>query len=462
MSVGSRLALFVLLLLGAPLLARAEPLLHQILTNGPTDKRINIMFLSEGYTEEELGEFPNHAAKVLNSLLSLQPYREYAGYFNAFTIAVPSAESGSDHPARGIFRDTYFNSSYDSYGLQRLITIPPNDRDAAYDNGQGKVDALLQKLLPDYDITILIVNDEEYGGSGGTTPITSHHANSADIIIHELGHSFAGLGDEYALPFPGYPDVEEPNTTTQTNRALIKWNPWILPETPIPTPDLDTTHIGLFEGAHYHATGWYRPKFACKMRDLRFVFCEVCVETLVKSIYGVLDPVENFSPAVTNVALLPSTSLLFQVRTLFPASHNLDVQWLTNGVPVAGASATSFIVAGRDFPLGIHEVRAEISDSTTLVRSDPEDLLMNSVTWRVVVQPEPLALTAAVEPGQALVTFALTGPPHQDFVIESSTNLLDWAPVISNRLGEQPFEFTETLGAAPGFRFFRAVGRPSP
>ena len=98
-------------------------------------------------------------------MLRTPPFDAYSNYFNAFTIFVASTEAGSDHPSRGVPKNTHFNSSYDSYGTARLITIPPNDRDNACANGRGKVDALLESLMPEYDLSVLVVNDTEYGGS---------------------------------------------------------------------------------------------------------------------------------------------------------------------------------------------------------------------------------------------------------------------------------------------------------
>src|SRR5215510_9392988 len=116
--------------LGLPLLASAPHVLSQgtltqILTNGPTDKRINIVFLSEGYLESQTNQFAANARSVLAKIIQTPPFNAYSNYFNAFTIFVPSAEAGSDHPSTLVFKNTYFNSSYDSYGIARLITIPP-------------------------------------------------------------------------------------------------------------------------------------------------------------------------------------------------------------------------------------------------------------------------------------------------------------------------------------------------
>ena len=317
--------------------------IQQIFTNGPAATRINIVFLSEGYTAAQLGQFPTDARSVLSQLLNTPPFSLYSNYFNAFAISVASTQAGSDHytPTTNLV-NTYFNSTYDSYGIQRLITIPPNDRDSNAAHGEGKVTTLLQTLMPQYDIVALIVNDSVYGGSGGTFLLTSINSSAPEIAVHELGHSFAKLGDEYSSPFPGYPDTEEPNTTTQTNRSLIKWRAWILDSTPIPTPEISLylDAVGLFEGAHYHATGWYRPKFNCKMNHLGVPFCEVCAETLVKSMYGQIRPIESFSPGTnTLITLTNSSTTNLSVVSLMPSGGSVGIQWFTNNIPVPGATS---------------------------------------------------------------------------------------------------------------------------
>ena len=102
----------------------AQPAMSTVYTNGPASNRLNIVILSEGYTTNELGNFLVDATNAANVLLGWEPYQEYRNYFNVFAIKVASAESGSDHPVGAVYRDTYFNSSYDSFS-DLLITIPP-------------------------------------------------------------------------------------------------------------------------------------------------------------------------------------------------------------------------------------------------------------------------------------------------------------------------------------------------
>lgn len=141
---------------GAGFAKAQSPVVTKILDQGSNATRINIVLFSEGYTASELiTKFPTDAAGLLDALLGARPYSDYRSFFNAYTIAVPSNQSGSDHYTPSVaLKETYFNSTYDSYGIQRLVTIPPNDRDGSYANGRGKIDTLLMNHVPDYDLVM--------------------------------------------------------------------------------------------------------------------------------------------------------------------------------------------------------------------------------------------------------------------------------------------------------------------
>jgi hypothetical protein len=382
----ARLGVFVLLctaLFGVSRIALAQASITQLLVTGADDDRIVVVFLSEGYTQSQLPKFQTDATKALAKFLGTVPYNEYSSFFNAYAISVASEDSGADHPLSADYRNTFFSSTFYSYQIERLLTIPPNDLDGAWMHGEGRVDSLLQLLKPTYDIVIVVVNDGEYGGSGGSIAVISTHSASADVAVHELGHSFAYLGDEYSDPYPGYPDIEEPNTTRTTIRSDIKWNKWILDTTPLPTPDSSgySSLVGLFEGAHYHATGWYRPKHTCTMRSLGVPFCEVCREQLVLSIYRYLRPVESFSPEGTAISLGGADSVLLEVSPLVPATHSISLQWSTDGQRLQGERGTTLLLRGTSLGNGDHSIRVDAVDSTTYVRSDPMELLRDSVVW---------------------------------------------------------------------------------
>jgi hypothetical protein len=440
-------------------LAWGQPTIQRLGTNGPSANRINLVFLSEGYSTNDLARFTGDAQRVLDELFATSPYNEYQSLFNVSIISVASNESGSDHPSAGIYRDTYFNSKYESYGVDRLVTIPPNDVDSDYSHGAGKVMQLLQQFAPDYDIAALIVNDSTYGGSGGAIAITSVNDSSPEIIIHELGHSFAHLGDEYGDPYPGYPDTEEPNTTRQTDRSLIKWHAWIEDETPIPTPQTSDYNsvAGLFEGAHYHYTGWYRPQLDCKMRSLGIGFCAVCAETLVLSDYRLVRPVESWSPASTNLTLPAMQPLTFSVAPVTPQRHSLTVQWSVDGVTISGATNT-------DFPspvftsAGTHVVQAKVNDPTQLVRNDPSGLLAATVGWNLTITggvvPPRFASPELLAGG--VFRFTVTGDAGANFVLETSGDLQNWTPVLTNTIAGDGFVYTAPVAPAFSTSYYRA------
>lgn len=460
-------------LVGVALWLASMPICAQTLstlfTNGPVANRVNIVLLAEGYQTNQMTKFLADAETVVGNLLSAAPYSQYSNYFNAYAIFAASADSGSDHPPA--LKNTYFNSSYDSFGLSQLITIPPNNFDGDARHGKGKVLNLLTNLFPDYDIPILVVNDTAFGGSGNTpdTPepiiITSLNSTPAgrDIVAHESGHLVGGLADEYSNGAPsGYVPVERPNSTAQTNRDLVKWRAWIDDGTPTPTPPTLTfmDFVGLFEGAQYQTNGWYRPKLDCKMNHLGAAFCEVCSEQLVKSIYGMIREVDSFSPAITNLTVSGAQVLSFSVTPLRPVSHKLAVQWYTNGVIVAGATNSSFQLSSESLGDGKHSIMAQVSDPTPLVRDDPAGRLTGGKIWWLNVNVTPLSLSQVRYLSGTRFRFTVSGNAPQGCVIETSTNLADWTPISTNTLAGGQLDFTNVDVAIGPARFYRASTLP--
>ncbi|MEW5700775.1 MAG: M64 family metallopeptidase [Candidatus Zixiibacteriota bacterium] len=379
-----------LLLLSSATATIAQGTLHTLRVTGPNTKRINIVVLAEGYLASQEGPFLTDATNAMSTFHTTSPWGEYRDYFNEYAIFVASNEEGSDHHSGGepLLRDTYFNSTYDSYGIQRLITIPPNDWDGDWSHGAGKVYALLSQHLPDYDVVLILVNDPQYGGSGGEFAIASVHAAAPEVVLHELGHSYADLGDEYEDPYPGYPDIEEPNTTRQTDPDYIKWRDWILLTTPIPTPELPaySAVVGLFEGAHYHSIGWYRPMLDCKMRSLGIAYCRICAENIVLSHYGLVSPIDSMLPVSSVVTMAPAETETLRVVTKVPLPSTLRLQWTIDGSPYTPPVPGMAIVDGVALGLGTHAVKCVVSDTTTLVRIDSVGVRRDSAMWSVIVQ----------------------------------------------------------------------------
>jgi len=433
--------------------------MQTIVTNGLVSNRLNIVVLSEGYTSNELAQFSVDATNAVKALLSRHPFQEYSNYFNAFAIKVASNQSGSS--LYGVVtNNTYFNSIYGPVSDQ-VITIPPNFADTNYSHGQGKVDALLRTNMPNCHLPILLVNDRyDDGGSDGSgkTAIVAVTYQLPEILTHETGHVMANLGDEYTTPNLGYPNTEEPNTTQQTNRLLIKWIAWISTNTPVPTspPDSYPDVVGLFEGAHYHTNGWYRPKLDCLMRHQYVPFCDVCSEALVLAVYKRVRPVDGFSPAITNFSVSTTQAMAFSVSPLQPATHNLDIQWFTNGVPQTGATNLTFTLSPQALANATNWVSAVVQDNTPLVRNDPTNLLSQTVTW-VGLQ---LRLDSPTWLAGGKFAFRIAGNAPQGVVIRSSTNLVDWVRVKTNSLVGGQFWHTNSAAGSSPRTFYRATTPP--
>jgi len=344
-----------------------------------------------------------------------------------------------------------------------IITIPPGA------TGQGRVDSLLNTLTPTnsyrYRLPVLLVNDSPKGGSGGVTLVVSTHISSfPGILTHEFGHVFAGLGDEYSgsvdhIETNSFP--AEPNTTTNTSFASIPWKAWIdTNSTPIPTPNyLDGNpyfnDVGLFEGAHYSLTNWYRPKLNCRMRsvDYGIPFCEVCREALVKMVYSKVRSIEAATPTNALITMTPTPAIAFSVTPLQPATHNLGVQWRTNGVNVAGATNTTFSLAAQG---GLTNLSVVVRDATDWVRNDPANVTAATNVWSLA--------SLWLESPQAVPVdqfrFTVRGSGVTNFAVKASSDLNSWTSIATNALVGGQFNFTNSGLTNPPWRFYRVVSPP--
>ena len=456
-------ALGALLAMSFPGLASAEGVWYPLLEHGPASNRVNLAVLSEGYTSAQVGRFLDDATNAVRSLLSVEPYAEYQTCFNARALFVPSAQSGSDHPSQNYYRDTYFNSTFDSSGISSFLTIPPNSADADYDHGQGKIDRLLAPIAPRPDLVLLLVNDLAYGGGGGNVLISSASVSSPMIVVHESGHTLAGLGDEYADPYPGFPDLEEPNTTRETRREFLKWRAWVDVATPLPTPtEADyADRVGLFEGAHYQSLGWYRPKLDCGMRHLGVPFCEVCREAIVLAILKRVALVDSSSPPSSEVAATAVGATRFSMALVPFRGHAAEIQWFTNGVAVEGAVSDSLELSAPTGGRAI-EVQAAVKDPTPWVRNDPDDFARRSRSWLFSPAPTPLRLQSLPSTSSPAPRFSFLalGDGSVRFAVERSVDLRQWEPIRTNELSEGRAVIDIDIDPASGRQFFR--GRQLP
>jgi len=411
--LGALLLLFTLL---DRILAQSAQMLT-VSESGSRSMRINVVFLSEGYTETDLPKFAGHVQSVVNLLFAREPWKSYVTYCNVYRIEIASNQSGCDNgdaSGPGGLRDTYFGTGFNNSGVAQLLTL----------SGQGSSRAfsLLNQWVPEYDVPIVLVNDTKYGGSGGQIAVASVNGSSAAIVEHELGHSFAGLADEYDLQFAGFNPTEMPNTTAQTNRNLIRWKHWIDAATPIPTPELAANDavVGLFEGSMYRTNGWYRPHNNSLMRNLNRPIGAVNREQFILNFYKRVSVVDGFAPATNSRPVTGPEALSFSVERKSPVTEQgVGIEWLVDGVVQAGVSGTNWTVKAAQLGDGDHSVTARVRDLTAFVRADPTKLLEDSVTWSLSVSGQT--------PDSLVAWRAAYGPDGATPADDGVPNLLKYA-----------------------------------
>ena len=244
---------------------------------------VDIVLLPEGYTQEEMGKFVKDCNFFVESLFAYAPYDRYRNSFNVRGVMAPSRDSGCTEPGERVYKNTAMRFSYWTFDSERYCMSTDN-RDIRDLAGQ----------VP-YDQIYVLINSPKYGGGGIYNFYCSSAAGnsySSDIFIHEFGHGFAGLADEY-YDDDTYGDMYnnevepwEPNITTLVNFEA-KWKDMVDQATPVPTPREPRYEqtIGVFEGGGYEPEGVYSPHMDCLMKTFRgHVFCPVCQRAIERMI----------------------------------------------------------------------------------------------------------------------------------------------------------------------------------
>lgn len=345
--------------------------------NGLSENRIDLVIMSDGYTSEEQQDFASDAQNAIDHLFGKTPSKQYREFFNIVTISTISNESGADHPATSEYVDTFYDCAYDCAGLGHLICCD-----------YTTILSVAGTEYPAYDVALLLVNDHQYGGSGGTVAIVSTSPQSNDIPFHEFGHSFAGLGDEYDNPYPGWvcEDIY-PNISFTADWNDLKWNHWVNENTPLPTPESAAVNnqepVGAYEGACYETVGLFRPVYECVMRSLNNDFCAVCAEQMVLSYYGFVEPVDTYSPAQDSHVGVLGDSIVFFVEAVEPTPDTLNYTWYLDGEMMSWSDSAELDFLFTCVDQGEHQLTVTISDLTSMVMVDPGNLMTMSVSWTV-------------------------------------------------------------------------------
>lgn len=248
------------------------------------ERAVDIVILPDGYSEDEMGKFVNDCNFFKECLFSYEPYNTYKDRFNIRAIMAPSKDSGISVPADDVWKNTAVGCSFYTFDSERYCMSTNNQ---AIRNLAG--------MVP-YDQIYILANTSKYGGGGIYNfycVSSTDDSFSSDVIIHEFGHGFAGLGDEYYDSSTSYEEfynlsIEpwEPNLTTLVDFDR-KWKDMLKKKTPVPTPEEEkfVDEVGVFEGGGYEPKGMYRPKMDCLMKTFKGdTFCEVCQKAIEKMI----------------------------------------------------------------------------------------------------------------------------------------------------------------------------------
>lgn len=231
---------------------------------------IDLAIVAEGYTEAEMQKFYKDCQRVVDALFAHEPFTTLKHRFNVVAVATPSRDSGPSIPRKGRWRRTAVGTHYDTFYSERYLMT--EDMHHLYDLLTG---------VP-FEHIIVLVNSDVYGGGGIYNQLlvtTTGHPTFSQVLVHEFGHSYAGLGDEYAYDdgfesqYPADTEPWEPNLTTKVDFQQ-KWAD-LLPD--------PTGRLGLFEGGGYQSKGVWRPSEDCRMRTNESPdFCPVCSRAIVR------------------------------------------------------------------------------------------------------------------------------------------------------------------------------------
>lgn len=321
--------------------------------SGPINKRINLVFMGDGYTAAQIPLFLSDVTSTYTYLLNTSPFNNYKNYFNVFAIKCESPQSGVSHPGTGTDVTepvipvsavaNSFNTRFDNYGTHRLI----------YSMNSSAVYATLSSHFPNYDQVVILGNSPEYGGAGGAYAVSSTHSSSKEIVAHEMGHSFAGLADEYWAG--AVYAAEKPNMTAESVGSNSKWAQWI-----------GLNAIGLYPyGTASPDNTWFRPHQNCKMRYLNQPFCSVCKETIIEKIHSLTNPVDSYTPSNTSAISFTTASQWFKTKLVLPNPNTLKTTWTMNSVDVLH-NQDSMLVTSASMLSGTNSLIFTVMDTTVL------------------------------------------------------------------------------------------------
>jgi hypothetical protein len=347
-----------------------------VISNGTTQTRYDMVILGDGYQASEQLKFNNDVTTFLTALFNKAPYAAFASYYNVHTVFRASVDSGADRPDETppVYVDTVYDATYNFGGTDRCLYIQ--------NTSQALADAA---LAPATEGRVLVmVNDDRYGGCASTFAVSYNGGSMSEVQSHELGHSLGLVADEYDYPYNTYTGSEPSSPNITADPTGNKWQIWH-----------GTDGISSFQGAGYYQYGLYRPRNNCLMRALGQPLCRVCQENIVKETSASVNVITSATPPPTaggpSLQLIVPALQTFSFTHYVPAGNNPVIEWRVDGVLQPAATGLSFTMDSTLFPLGPHTVTGAVIDQTDRVRSDPQNVMTETVEWDVQVSDLTLA-----------------------------------------------------------------------
>ncbi len=385
---------------------------YTLINNGPSTNRIDLVCVGDGYTAGEMDTYWQHVQTVIDNFFQEPPLNQYASFFNVHVVEVVSNQSGVDEPDNGIYRDTALNMTFNCNGIDRLLCIDYAKAWTAASNA------------PATDLVIAIANTSRYGGAGYSSLSTLSGDNDAsvEVALHEFGHSFAGLADEYHYYDGTTYTGSEPSevnisiyTASQQLASQRKWYRW-----------MDVSQVDAFEGAYYKQYGIYRPTADSKMRSLGVPFGSVNTEQFLLSIYNKVSPIDQVIPAQAGVH---SGEKTFTAVCQSPSPDTLEYTWKVDGITVVTTGEPAFCPVTFLQPNTIQTLTVTVTDRTDLVRNEGKrsSLMTDQHQWQVWRASADFVPDGVVDAADvaAMGPFWLTNNPQCDIAPHGGDGIVD-------------------------------------
>jgi len=349
---------------------------------GLVNNRVNLVFVGDGYLASQLGQYALDVESGASRLFAYEPFASYKNFFAVYRVDVVSTVSGvSNDPSPGMPRNTPLQMSFWCSGTERLLCVNTTVARQYANNAPFPPDQVLA-----------VANSSKYGGAGYWTAdvgtYSGSNSASPEVAVHELGHSFADLADEYEYGGPTTHSASEPsaaNVSILGKTAMLaqsrKWFRWI----GVNDPAFDGLH-DCFEGGDYSYYGIYRPSNDSMMRNLYRPFNLPSAEALIASIYRLAKGIDSTTPAELTTVTRTST---LSASLLLPTAHPKKIEWFVGTAIVPGQTSTVFDLSTFNFRKGAATIRIRVTDETPWVRNPvtKSSLLTQEKKWYITVAP---------------------------------------------------------------------------